>query len=227
MTEGSPAEELGVVAGDRILQIDDRKINSFEDLSGYVAMHPKMPVLVVWDHQGQTKSGQVVLSSQEIKSRFGRVDVTGFFGVASGPRERTSVGPLEAVWLGLKKTGSMSVLTVKTMKEIVIGKRSLDQIGGPVKITEMSGEMAQTSFTAIVMFTAALSISLGVLNLFPIPMLDGGHLLFYAIEAIRRKPVNEKAQEISFRIGMAAILTLMVLVTWNDITSLIDRLGSP
>ena len=113
----------------------------------------------------------------------------------------------------------MSASTLQAMWQIVIGTRSTDELGGPLRIAQMSGEVAQGGIVAVVWFMAVLSINLGLINLFPVPVLDGGHLLFYAAEALRGKPLGQRAQEYGFRIGLALVLTLMVFATWNDLVS--------
>ena len=120
----------------------------------------------------------------------------------------------------MKETVSLVDTTVQAVSQIVTGQRSVDQLGGPVRIAQLSGEAWKISVESVVFFMAVLSINLGLINLFPVPMLDGGHLLFYAIEAVRGRPLGEKAQELGFRIGFALVLTLIVFVTWNDLTRL-------
>jgi regulator of sigma E protease len=105
--------------------------------------------------------------------------------------------------------------------QIIGGNRSAEELGGPIKIAQMSGEVADAGVTNLIWFMAVLSINLGLINLFPVPMLDGGHLMFYAIEAVRGKPLGEQAQEYGFRIGLALVLSLMLFVTWNDLTQLL------
>jgi regulator of sigma E protease len=114
----------------------------------------------------------------------------------------------------------LSADTLQAMWQIVIGTRGTDELGGPLRIAQMSGDVAQGGIVAVVWFMAVLSINLGLINLFPVPVLDGGHLLFYAAEALRGKPLGQRAQEFGFRIGLALVLTLMVFATWNDLVHL-------
>ena len=118
------------------------------------------------------------------------------------------------------ETWGLSAATLKAMWQIVIGMRSTDELGGPLRIAQMSGDVAQDGIVPVLWFMAVLSINLGLINLFPVPVLDGGHLLFYAAEAIRGKPLGPRAQEYGFRIGLALVLTLMVFATWNDLVHL-------
>ncbi len=128
--------------------------------------------------------------------------------------------PASALWRATGETVNISVSTLQAVWQMIIGARSTDELGGPLRIAQMSGEVAQYGFVAVLSFMAVLSINLGLINLFPIPVLDGGHLLFYAAEAIRGKPLGQRAQEYGFRLGLALVLTLMVFATWNDLVHL-------
>jgi regulator of sigma E protease len=128
--------------------------------------------------------------------------------------------PLTALLQAGNETWELSVGTLKAMWQIVIGTRAADELGGPLRIAQMSGEVAQGGIVAVLWFMAVLSINLGLINLFPVPVLDGGHLLFYVAEAVRGKPLGQRAQEYGFRIGLALVLTLMVFATWNDLVHL-------
>ena len=118
----------------------------------------------------------------------------------------------------------MSVTTLQAMWQMVIGTRTTDELGGPLRIAQLSGEIAQGGIVPLLWFMAVLSVNLGLINLFPVPVLDGGHLLYYAAEAIRGKPLGQRAQEYGFRVGLALVLTLMVIATWNDLvhTGIVD-----
>jgi regulator of sigma E protease len=127
---------------------------------------------------------------------------------------------LEAVRLGADRTWFVVTTTLTYLRDVVAGRQSADQIGGPIKIAQISGAVAKLGFTPLLELIAYLSVSIGLLNLFPIPLLDGGHLLFYAIEAVRGRPLSERAQEVGFRIGLAIVLMLMIFATFNDLRSL-------
>jgi regulator of sigma E protease len=133
------------------------------------------------------------------------------------------VGALEAVWLGADKTWFVVQTTLTYLRDVVMGRQSADQIGGPIKIAQISGEVAKLGFGPLLDLTALLSVSIGLLNLFPIPLLDGGHLLFYSIEAVRGRPLSERAQEVGFRIGLAIVLMLMIFAAFNDLRPFIIR----
>jgi regulator of sigma E protease len=129
-------------------------------------------------------------------------------------------GPLESVGLAVKETGVLSWMTLSAVGEMITGERGTEELGGPLRIAQMSGDVAQVGAVAVLWFMAILSINLGLINLFPVPMLDGGHLMFYGVEALRGRPLGERAQEYGFRIGLALVLTLMLFATWNDLVHL-------
>jgi regulator of sigma E protease len=128
--------------------------------------------------------------------------------------------PLVAIWRATTETWNFTVGTLQAVGQMIIGARTTEELGGPIRIAQMSGEVATIGLAALIHFMAILSINLGLINLFPIPVLDGGHLLFYAAEAVRGRPLGQRAQEYGFRIGLALVLTLMVFATWNDIVRL-------
>jgi regulator of sigma E protease len=130
------------------------------------------------------------------------------------------VDPLTAVWLGAAETWFVIDRTFSYLGGVIVGRECADQLGGPIRIAQISGQVATISLAALFHLTAMLSVSIGLLNLFPVPLLDGGHLLFYAIEAIRGRPLSERAQEIGFRIGLALVVMLMIFATFNDIIHL-------
>jgi regulator of sigma E protease len=138
-------------------------------------------------------------------------------------QENVRLGPGEAVGEAVAHSYFLVEATFVALGQIIAGERGTEDLGGPLRIAEMSGQMAELGLTTLLLFMAFLSVNLGLINILPIPVLDGGHLVFYAMEAIRGRPVNERAQEYSFRIGLALILSLMVFVTWNDIVNLINR----
>jgi regulator of sigma E protease len=126
-------------------------------------------------------------------------------------------GPIESVGLGVKETVFIITRTLSYLGDVIMGLESADQMRGPIGIAEISGQVASAGIVPLLSLTAVLSVSIGLINLFPIPLLDGGHLLFYLIEAVRRRPLSERTQEIGFRIGLAVVLMLMMFATWNDL----------
>jgi regulator of sigma E protease len=161
---------------------------------------------------------------REIKDSFGNTHRIGVLGItrATGPGDVVTqpVSPTTAVWLGVKETWFVIDRTVAYISGIFVGRENADQVGGPIRIAQISGQVATIGLAALIHLTAVLSVSIGLLNLFPVPLLDGGHLLFYAVEAIRGKPLSERSQELGFRVGLALVLMLMIFATYNDILHL-------
>jgi regulator of sigma E protease len=161
---------------------------------------------------------------KEIKDSLGNTHRVGVLGIsramASDDMKLDPVNPVEAVKLGFQETWFVIDRTLSYIGGVVIGHESADQLGGPIRIAQVSGQVASVGMVALIHLTAVLSISIGLLNLFPIPLLDGGHLLFYAIEAARGRPLSERAQEYGFRIGLAIVGMLMIFATFNDIVHL-------
>jgi regulator of sigma E protease len=161
---------------------------------------------------------------KEVKDAFGNTHRQGVMGItrAMSPGEVTTekVDPATAVWLGVKETWFVVDQTFSYIGNVFTGRASADQIGGPIRIAQISGQVATLGLTQLIHLAAVLSISIGLLNLFPVPLLDGGHLLFYAVEAVRGRPLSDRAQEMGFRIGLGLVLMLMVFATYNDILHL-------
>ena len=224
--ESSAAAAAGLKTGDRIVAVDGRPVSTFQEVRTIVMARPERPVRLRVRRDGRTAALNVVprnfayTDGNGVTRTVGRIGI----GVAQPPLKRH--GPVAALWAAVEETWSLTVITATAIGQMFAGKREFRDIGGPLRIAEMSGDMAQIGPYAFVWFMAALSLSLCLINLLPVPMLDGGHLLYYGIEAIRGKPLGEKAQEYGFRIGMALVLTLMVVVTWNDLLRLFGAHGS-
>ena len=141
---------------------------------------------------------------------------------ATSPGDVTTerVDPATALWLGVKETWFVIDRTLAYIGGVFTGREAADQVGGPLRIAQISGQVATIGLAALIQLAAVLSISIGLLNLFPVPLLDGGHLLFYAVEAVRGRPLSDRAQEMGFRIGLGLVLMLMVFATYNDILHL-------
>jgi len=225
---GSPAQQAGFQPGDLILSIEGDQIESFEEMVRIVGLSAEQPLDVVVQRAGDQKTLTVTPELVETESRFGTAKIARI-GIR-GAAERSDVivktyGPAEAVGKSFEETFFWMKQPIIFIGELIGGRASADQLGGPVRIAQMSKEVASIGIPELLRWTAIISISIGLINLFPIPVLDGGHLVFYGIEAIRGRPLNEKAQEIGFRIGMALVLMLMVFVTWNDVVQLIGQGG--
>lgn len=218
--EESVARDAGLREGDRIVAVDGDSIDDFDDLREYVLPYPGQTVSVTYDRAGQIATLPLTIGDIAMTDRFGNESRLGMIGVYSGARELASVGPLGAVGYASEQTVKMMQLMVTGIKQIVVGERSVKELGGPIKIAKFSGERLSLGPLPFIEFIAFISLNLAFINLLPIPVLDGGHLAFYAAEAVRRKPASARSQEWAFRTGMAFVLALMLFVTVIDIASL-------
>ncbi|WP_439532732.1 RIP metalloprotease RseP [Polymorphobacter sp.] len=216
---GSAAAAAGLQPGDRITEIDGARIERFEDVINIVISGTGDPVTMIVERDGATRSLTMVPKMVETQDRFGNVMRHPRLGIARGAQVVEPVGPLAALAYGVTDTGDIIVTIGRTMRQVVMGERSLDDLGGPIRTGQVTGQQAALGFSSFVAFMAFFSINLGFINLIPIPMLDGGHLLLYAVEALRRRPLGEKTQQWAFMSGFAAIMSLMVVLTWNDLSS--------
>ena len=223
VSPGSAAEAAGIRQDDLIRTIEGRRITSFVDIMRVVSTRADLPTAVTVERDGKAIDLIATPRSFEEKSRFG-VQNRGLLGIQASrdPKDRVlrSFTPLEAFVGGVSETWFIVERTGSFVAGLFSGRESASQLGGPLRVAQISGEVAEVGFLALVNLAALLSVSIGLLNLMPIPMLDGGHLVFYAAEAIRGRPLSDRAQDIGFRIGLAFVLALMIVSTWNDITHL-------
>jgi regulator of sigma E protease len=221
---GSAAAAAGFQVGDVVTMIDSSKIESFSDMQRIVAARAGEPLSFTVKRGDSTVQLQGTPELKEQKDSFGNVHRIGVLGItrATSPGDVTTerVDPATALWLGVKETWFVIDRTLAYIGGVFTGREAADQVGGPLRIAQISGQVATIGFGALVQLAAVLSISIGLLNLFPVPLLDGGHLLFYAVEAVRGRPLSDKAQEMGFRIGLGLVLMLMVFATYNDILHL-------
>jgi len=215
--EGGAAAVAGLQAGDKITEIAGNHIERFEDIQMIVHDNPEVPMKVIFERDGKVQEITITPKLSEITDNFGTVHKVGLLGVIGNKADFVKHSPVSAVGYALKETWDITAQTLNGLWQVIVGMKSADGLGGPLRIAQMSGEVAQNGIVSIVWFMALLSINLGLLNLFPIPMLDGGHLVFYTIEAIRGKPVSENAQEWSYRVGFGLLVALMLFATSNDI----------
>ena len=221
---GSAAQTAGFQPGDLVLSINGEKIESFSDMQRIVSISAGEPLAIEVDRGGVPVKLNAVPQLKEIKDNFGNVHRLGVLGIsrsmAPGDIKTEKAGPLRAVVMGAQETWFVVDRTLAYITGVFAGREAADQLGGPIRIAQVSGQVATAGFAALIHLTAVLSVSIGLLNLFPIPLLDGGHLLFYAIETIRGRPLSERAQELGFRIGLAIVVMLMIFATFNDILHL-------
>lgn len=217
---GSAAEKAGIQPGDRIVRIDGGAIERFQDIQRYIFLRPGRAVEIEVERAGQRLTLPAVTAEVVLTDRFGNEQKVGQLGITQGGMRVVSLGPLEAVGAAVKETWWKVEDTFEGMRQMIVGQRDTNQIGGVLSIGKMSGELAQDGLVSFLLFLAYLSISLGFINLLPIPVLDGGHLLFYAGEAIYRRPLPKRLQEAGSMVGFAAIVSLMLFATWNDLVKL-------
>ena len=220
----SAAQTAGFKPGDLVLAINGEKIDSFADMQRIVSVSAGEPLNIEVDRGGVQVTLKATPELRELKDNFGNKHRLGVLGIsrsmAPGDIKTKKMGPLQAVVAGVQETWFVVDRTLSYLGGVFVGREAADQLGGPIRIAQVSGQVASAGFVALMHLTAVLSVSIGLLNLFPIPLLDGGHLLFYAIEAICGRPLSERAQEVGFRIGLAIVVMLMIFATFNDILHL-------
>ncbi len=222
---GSAAERAGFVKGDLVKSVDGTAIESFSDLQRIVSSSAGKTLAVVIERAGQPVTLSAVPDVKVFKDKFGGTQRIGLLGLSRannhGDVQLRRYGPVDSLRMAVQETWFIVERTFSYLYGVIAGRESADQLGGPIRIAQVSGEAAEAGIGALLVLAAMLSVSIGLLNLFPVPMLDGGHLLFYAIEALRGRPLSERAQDVSFRIGLALVLMLMLFSTWNDIRGLV------
>ena len=225
--EQSAAARAGLQSGDRIVSVAGQRTPSFEDVQRVVALRPGEEVTLRVARGGSIDEIRATLGVHEEQDRFGQKYRLGLLGVYAGGRELERVSVLELVPQAARYTWLLTRTTFEGLVQIITGRRSVEELGGPLKIAQVAGQQASLGPFQFVQLLALISINLGFINLLPVPMLDGGHLLFYAVEAVRRRPVSVQAQEWAFRGGLALLLALLLFTTVNDLGSfgVWERLG--
>ncbi len=230
---GSAAAKAGFQAGDVVVAIDGQPIDSFEDMQRVVSESADRQLEIQVKRGATTATLQAVPTLNEIKDRFGNVHRIGMLGIKRSEVadvQRQKFDPLTSLRLGAHQTWSIVDQTFSFLGGIFVGRGGADQLGGVIRIAQVSGQALQAGFendgiagslAFVLNLAAILSVSIGLLNLFPVPLLDGGHLLFYAVEAVRGRPLSERAQEVGFRIGFALVLMLMIFTAYNDLQHLL------
>ena len=216
----SAAQKAGLKAGDRVMQINGLPLKRFEALQRVVQAKAGELLTLTVERAGKSQEIQVTPDTKSIKDRFGNDHQIGYLGVQGGKPEYIKRSPWMAVYYAGGETWEISISTLKAFKEMILGMRSAKDLGGPLRIAQMSSDIKKEGLASFAWFMAVLSINLALINLLPIPVLDGGHLMFYALEAIFRRPVPEKVQEYMIKIGFGAVMALVVFSTWNDINNL-------
>lgn len=224
---GSVAEAAGFEPGDRILSVDGYVVRGFEDFQRYVATSPAREVVIEIERGASTRTISLVPEPVVIQDRFGNDQRIGRIGVSRNVEE-TDVelyrpGPVEAVGMTVEEIRFIIQRTAAFLGDFFVGRGDVQQLSGPVKVAKVSGEVATLGVIALINLMALLSLNIGIFNLLPVPMLDGGHLLYYFIEAVRGRPLSMRVQEMGFRFGFALVLALMVFTLFND--TVFDHFG--
>jgi regulator of sigma E protease len=205
----------GMVADDRIQFINGEQIVTFEDVQRIVSANPATRLSVTVERDGGPKELSILTDSRESNGR-----KVGLLGIRGGKVEYQALGPIDALIGGVTQTWRVTVDTLSGVGQMITGSRGTEELGGPLRIAQLSGQVASIGLASMISFIAVLSVNLGLINLFPIPVLDGGHLLFYLAEAIRGRPLSAQAQEYGFRAGIAVLAGLFVFATWNDLSQI-------
>lgn len=215
--EGSAAEEAGLKSGDIIIRLDGADISRFQDIQNIATLSPNIEMPITYIHNNQEINGVITPRLSESEDLFGNKIKVGILGIRSGKVEYKEMSLTQAIGAGFTETYSISARTMKALGQMITGQRDSSEISGILRIAEYSGQSVDKGVNTILWFMAILSINLGLINLFPIPMLDGGHLMFYAVEAASGRPLAERVQEYAFRVGFILLIMLMVFATYNDL----------
>ena len=220
--ETAPAREAGLRAGDRSVSIEGETMESFRDVQNAIMMYPGRTLDITVLRDGARETFAVTTESREVEDGFGNKSKIGLVGIQAAEAEMTYEPQGIVGSLGLAVDHSIGVvdMMITGVAQIFTGERSVQELGGPVKIAKFSGEQLSMGALAFTNFVALISLNLAFINLLPIPALDGGHLAFYAAEAVRRKPIGPRGTEVAYRAGVALVLALMVFVTINDLAGL-------
>ena len=216
----SVAEAAGLEAGDTVVSVDGYAVHGFDDFQRFIATAPQRPVSIVVERDGADQTIELTPEAVEVQDRFGNNQRIGRIGVSRNVDQADvslyRPGPIEAIGMTVEEIRSIVQRTGAFLGDFFVGRGDVEQLGGPVKVAKVSGEVATLGIIALINLTALLSLNIGIFNLLPVPMLDGGHLLYYLVEAVRGRPLSMKVQEIGFRFGFALVLALMVFTLFND-----------
>ncbi len=219
--EGSAAQQAGIQPGDRFISVDGIAVAGFLAFQDLVVARPEQAISVELEREGRRLTVSLVPKAEEDKDRLGNVQVIGRIGVRPAAPEVSELvvyrpGPVEAIGMTVEEIRFIIQRTAAFLGDFFVGRGDVEQLGGPVKVARVSGEVATLGIVALINLTALLSLNIGIFNLLPVPMLDGGHLLYYLIEAVRGRPLSMRVQEMGFRFGFALVLALMVFTLFND-----------
>ena len=246
ISPNSAAEEAGIMTGDRIVSVDGREVTDFNQMSDLVLLSGGDSLDIVIDRAGERVEISVTPRRVEDVDRYGNEIERWLLGIGADTNSYSfrQFGPLEALSEAVGELGRILSLTIKFIGKIILGKEDVNQLGGPIKMAQYAGQSAMSGFDEtryteppgfllmlkmslieFISLAAVVSVSIGFLNLLPVPVLDGGHLLYYAYEAVVGKPLGARLQAIGFRVGIVMLASLMIFVTWNDINNLLSSLS--
>jgi regulator of sigma E protease len=221
VTDDTAAGRAGIKAGDRIISIDGTEIEDFAQVSRMIGSGGGKPVDIVIERSGQQQMFHLTPIPSETVDDSGNKVVRPLLGISADPiRETHRYSPFKAVWVASQETVRLTGFILTTIGQMITGNRSASEVGGILRIGKIAGDTAQATLPDFLSLIAMISINLGLINLFPIPLLDGGHLAFYGIEAVRGRPLSPRVQDIALRIGLAAVASLMLFAVWNDLNYL-------
>ncbi|NBV06449.1 MAG: RIP metalloprotease RseP [Proteobacteria bacterium] len=221
VTENSAASQAGLKKGDKILSINEKEIQTFDQIREVVSISADKKLQFKILRNSEIISVEATPQVRASKDIFGDEVKVAMLGVAASESLHQDLNIAQSFVAANKETYRISIAIFKATAELITGKRSVAELGGPIKIAKYTGKTVEMGFLMVLWFVAMISINLGVMNLLPVPVLDGGHLFYYLIELIFRKPLPQKAQKIGFQVGLSLILTLMIFTTFNDIKNLI------
>lgn len=220
VAQGSAAAKAGLIAEDQVVSIDGVNMESFEDIKRTVSLNTGSPVQVVFLRDGQERVVDVTPVIKKTTDRLGGEHKQGVIGIASEERNFRELSLVGSIRESFIEVYTLTATTLRGVGQMIMGVRGAEELGGPLRIAEMSGKVAQDGIFSFFWFIVVISVNLGLINLFPIPLLDGGHLFFYIVEGLRGRPLSERVQEYGARVGAALVLSLMVFATWNDLVHL-------
>ena len=218
ITPDSAAAAAGLQPGDVFVRVGDENVSRFEDVQRIVRLNPDHPLPIVIRRNDVETTITATPRRSVVTDNFGNKQEVGLLGVSRAGRSFDRLSPVAALGAAGEETYQVTAGTLQAVGQIVTGSRPADELGGPIRIAQMSGQAAQSGIADVFWFLAVLSINLGLINLFPVPLLDGGHLLFYGIEALRGRPLSERTVEYGFRVGLGLVLTLFIFVTYQDLS---------
>lgn len=219
--EGSAAQQAGLLPGDVILSVDGEKMQNFSDIARVISLNQGTAVEVVFLRKNAEQTVQVTPQLEKVTDALGNEIKIGRIGVKATEGNYQKLNILQAIPEAVKETYYICTGTLKALGQMVVGQRGLEDLGGPIRIAKYSGQASKKGFSTVLWLMALISANLGLINLFPIPALDGGHLLYYIIEAVQGRPLAEKFQEYGLRFGIAVIIALALFATFNDIRLLL------